>query len=306
MARYLSPKIDIVFKRIFCEHPHILKSFLNAILPLVEDHQIVELTYLPAEQVPQIPEFKNTIADVKCKDQQGNIFVVEMQVQWTTNFNKRLLYGASKTYTRQLKRGEDYHALRPVFGISLIDGIFEKKTDKWYHHYHLAHANDPDKTIDEIQLLFIELPKFQAKTFTEKKLQALWLRVMAELGETTEHIPEEWLEVPEIKEAIHLAEESAYTSRELEHYDKYWDVVSVQKTLMFDAELKGEERGEKRGLVKGKKIGFDEGKISEKIIVAQKLLSRGIPMSEIVGITELSLEKIKALAKSTRRVENAT
>lgn len=30
MSRYLDPKADVVFKRIFGEHPHLLKNFLNA------------------------------------------------------------------------------------------------------------------------------------------------------------------------------------------------------------------------------------------------------------------------------------
>ena len=77
MPRYLDPKSDLVFKKIFGEHPHLLKSFLNAILPLPDDRQIVELEYLPSEQVPTIPEFKRTIVDVKCRDQQGQIFIVE-------------------------------------------------------------------------------------------------------------------------------------------------------------------------------------------------------------------------------------
>ena len=68
---YLDPKADIVFKRIFGEHHRILKSFLNAPLPLNEDGQIVSLEYLTPEQAPEIPEFKNTIVDVRCKDAKG-------------------------------------------------------------------------------------------------------------------------------------------------------------------------------------------------------------------------------------------
>ncbi|MDR0395219.1 MAG: Rpn family recombination-promoting nuclease/putative transposase, partial [Tannerella sp.] len=34
MARYLDPKNDLIFKRIFGEHPHLLVSFLNALMPL--------------------------------------------------------------------------------------------------------------------------------------------------------------------------------------------------------------------------------------------------------------------------------
>ena len=42
MSRYLDPKADVVFKKVFGEHPHLLISFLNAILPLPDDGQIIE------------------------------------------------------------------------------------------------------------------------------------------------------------------------------------------------------------------------------------------------------------------------
>ena len=65
MSRYLDPKADVVFKRIFNDHPKLLQNFLNALLPLSPEEQIVSLEYLPSEQVPQIPTFKRSIVDVK-------------------------------------------------------------------------------------------------------------------------------------------------------------------------------------------------------------------------------------------------
>ena len=76
MSRYLDPKADVVIKKIFGDHPHILISFLNAVLPLSSEQAIVELASLPSEQVPSIPEFKRTIADVTCKDKHGRVFIV--------------------------------------------------------------------------------------------------------------------------------------------------------------------------------------------------------------------------------------
>ncbi len=71
MARYLDPKTDVVFKKIFGQHPHLLKSFLNAVLPLTADSMIQSLEYLSSEQVPQIPTFKYTVVDVLCRDIKG-------------------------------------------------------------------------------------------------------------------------------------------------------------------------------------------------------------------------------------------
>ena len=49
MSRYLDPKADIVFKKIFGDHPHLLISFLNAVLPLEPDQLIVELPKFPVQ-----------------------------------------------------------------------------------------------------------------------------------------------------------------------------------------------------------------------------------------------------------------
>jgi predicted transposase/invertase (TIGR01784 family) len=125
MSRYLDPKTDIVFKKIFGQHPHLLKSFLTAVLPLPENGLIDSLEYLPSEQVPQIPSFKYTIVDVRCTDQQGRTFIVEMQIQWTTSFKQRMLFNASKAYVNQLEKGEHYHLLRPVYGLALINTNFD-------------------------------------------------------------------------------------------------------------------------------------------------------------------------------------
>jgi predicted transposase/invertase (TIGR01784 family) len=130
MTRFLDPRTDIVFKRIFGEHPEILCEFLNGMLPFEDDSEfIVSLEYLPGEQVPDIPLFKNSIVDVRCKDAGGRQFIVEMQMAWTNAFLQRVLFNASKAYVRQLEKGENYEALCPVYGLSLLDDTFDKDSE---------------------------------------------------------------------------------------------------------------------------------------------------------------------------------
>jgi len=52
---YLDPKNIFVFNRIFDGNPDILKSFLNAFLPLEEDSLIENLEYLSHKQFPERP-----------------------------------------------------------------------------------------------------------------------------------------------------------------------------------------------------------------------------------------------------------
>ncbi len=308
MSRYLDPKADIVFKKIFGEHPHLLKSFLNAMLPLADDRQIVELEYLAAEQIPVIPDFKRTIVDVKCRDQQGQIFIVEMQVEWGKYFMQRLLFGCSQAYVKQLRPGEHYHLLNPVYGLALIDSIFDKDTPDWYHHYGLVKLDNPEQEIiNGLTLVFVELPKFKVSTPEDKKLKILWLRFMRELNEQTKEVDPALLAVAEIKEAVGLAEEAAYTEAELNDYEAYWKQVSSDKTLHLEAQERGKAEGKAEGLleglIKGKAEGKAEGKVEGKvegkaeglIEMAQKMKRAGMDFSLISQLTGLSIEQIELL-----------
>ena len=40
MAKCLEPKADLTFKKVFGEHPDLVMSLLNALLPLSEDQTI--------------------------------------------------------------------------------------------------------------------------------------------------------------------------------------------------------------------------------------------------------------------------
>ena len=205
--RYLDPRNDLVFKRIFGEHPHILLSFLNALLPLEPDEMIVSLEYLPAEQVPQLPLLKNTIVDVRCRDQRGRQFIVEMQMVWTDAFMHRVLFNASKAYVRQLEKGEQYELLQPVIGLSLLDDVFDDESDEYYHHYRLVNVERPARVIEDLQLVFVELPKFNAAK-VPRDLRRMWLRFLRETGETKAPAAQEQMEAefaaaaPEIFERL--------------------------------------------------------------------------------------------------------
>ncbi len=264
MGKYLDPKSDLVFKKIFGQHPHLLKSFLNAVLPLPDNAQIIELEYLPHEQIPAIPVFKRTIADVKCKDSQGKIFIVEMQIEWTDSFMQRLLFGVAQAYVKQLNAGEAYHLLNPVYGLGLINSVFDHETPEWYHHYGLVKLTKPqEEIIKGLSLIFVELPKFQPNSTTDKKLKILWLRFMREISSSTREVDQALKDIPEINEALHLAEEAAYTPAELDAYEDYWKQVRSEKTLQEESFLKGESKGIIATARKMKAKGIDFVTISE-------------------------------------------
>lgn len=291
MSRYLNPRSDLVFKKIFGERKHLLISFLNSLLPLPANGLIKSLDYLPVEQIPTIPVLKRTIVDVKCIDQQGRTFIVEMQIEWTSHFMERMLFGASQAYVRQLGKGEGYAYLKPVYGLGLLGENFDKESNDFYHHYKIVNVEKPEREIKGLQFVFIELPKFKPVTHLEKKLQVLWLRFMSEINEDTKAVDPELLLIPEIKEAIELTEQSAYTPAELAAYDTYWDTVRTEKTLLEDKYQEGKAEGIEQGIDRGIKMGEQAALIK----IASTLLAEGTPTEKITHLTGLTESEIKEL-----------
>lgn len=291
VMRYLNPKADLTFKRVFGEHLDLAKSLLNALLPLTPDQEITELEYLPAELVPDNPLRKNSIVDVRCKDKLGRQFIVEMQMIWSPEFKQRVLFNASKAFVRQIGTGEEYDLLQPVYSLNLVNEIFEPDLKGYYHYYRMVHVENSDKVIDGLQLIFVELPKFTPHNYTEKKMQVLWLRYLTEIDESSREVPEELLANPEIKKAVTALEESAFTPAQLLGYEKFWDIISTEKTLINGGIRKGKEEGLAEGLAKGKAEGHKEAKQED----ARKMKALGLAPDMIAEITGLTFEEIDSL-----------
>ncbi len=97
------------------------------------------------------------------------------------------------------------------------------------------------------------------------------------------------LENPEVREAIEILQESAFTEQELETYDKYWDQVRTERTLIGDSFEKGIEKGEQIGLEKGMKLTLQtirlyqegntaetiSGQLNQPLSVIRQILSEG-------------------------------
>ncbi len=283
MAKYLNPKADLTFKKIFGEHPNLVISLLNALLPLKEDEYVESIEYWPAEKIPRRTEAeKNSIVDVCCRDNKKREFIVEMQMTWTESFKKRVLLNASKAYVAQSEVGEPYQLLQPVYALNFVNAPMNLGVDGYYHHYQLVHQEKSDEVIDGLQLVFIELPKFQPQTFSEKKMQVLWLRFLTEINENTLEAPDELLENPEVREALKIVEVAAYTPEEMRAYDKFWDAISTRKTEIYDYE---------------QKLLQAEAKLKQKDLeTARRMKNKGYAVEDIVEITGLTAAEIEGLS----------
>ena len=200
-------------------------------------------------------------------------------MEWSDAFQQRVLFNASKLYVSQAKKGGKYSELQPVYSLNLVNDIFAHDTPDFIHNYRIVHDKDSNKVIEGLHFTFIELPKFTPHSIADKRMMVLWLRFLTEINSNTKEIPADLLNDPEIGKAVEELEISGFSDAELRAYDKFWDSVSVERTLIDDSYQKGKE----------------EGMNLRSLEIARKMLAKGIDEVSIMDMTGLTAEEIKLL-----------
>ena len=281
MAKYLNPKVDLTFKKIFGEHPNLVKSLLNALLPLPEGMEIVKVEYLTSENVPENPAKKYSIVDVRCTDNHGRGFIVEMQSYWNKEFFSRTLFNAASMYTKQLAKGNPFERLKEVYALALVnDEAFNYDGDSGYmQEFYITNKNHPEDIHHDLSLIFVELVKYRPADRGSRAIKDLWLRFLTEINEQTEKVDDVLLENPEISQALNIVERSAYTDADMYAYEDYLLEVMTQRNSMKS------ERAE----------GREEGAQSEKLETAKRMKAKGFDNSTIAELTQLPINEIAKL-----------
>ena len=95
---------------------------------------------------------------------------------------------------------------------------------------------------------------------------------------------------------------SGFTDAELRAYDKFWDSVSVERTLLDDRYQKGKEEGIAEGMEKGRAEGMEKGMSQRSREIARKMLAKGLDDTTIMEMTGLSLDEIRLLKSQMNRI----
>ncbi|MFB2897555.1 Rpn family recombination-promoting nuclease/putative transposase [Aerosakkonemataceae cyanobacterium BLCC-F50] len=287
--RFISPKVDYAFKKIFgsSQSQEILISFLNAII--YEGEKVIQsLTIVNPYNPGQILSLKETYLDVKAILNDGSIVLIEMQIARVSAFSKRIIYNLGKAYTNQLGIGENYLSLTPVIGVTITDFIlfnetpdvitefvFQEKTKKFPY---------PDA---ELQMIFIELPKFKKKLSELTSLSERWIYFIKEAA-TLDEIPQTLGEVSEIELALNIANQANLTVEELEVVERRAMMLQDEKGRLTYAKEEGREEGRKEGEQQGK----------SRLIIRQ-LKKRFGEISEAITsqIENLSIQYLESLGE---------
>ena len=246
---YYDPKTDIVFKKIFGEHKNLTISLLNAVLKLEGDDQISDVEYLPSEIIPLTDGKRRSVVDVKCKVSDQIYFIVEMQMYWSADFLRRVMYNCSKLYATLYNEGVRYYKMKKIFAINILNDVYQTKNTNNYHRYTMSEVDNPESVIPGFEVVCIELPKFKPQDKAQGKMLRLWQSFLTSInaGVDAESIPQELMENSETKQALELCQN--LTEEERRAYDSFWDLES----LNIDRENTVKEMGRAEGRAEGAK-----------------------------------------------------
>lgn len=275
---FINPKTDFAFKKIFGseQSKDILISFLNALLyngnSVIQDLEILN-PYL----APKIRGIKDTYLDVKARIMGNKTVIIEMQVLNVEGFEKRILYNAAKAYSIQLDAGEDYTRLNPVIALTITDFEMFPHLDKVISRFILKEKEFLiDYLIDDIELVFVELPKFNKEQEELETLTDKWIYFIKS-ARTLQSVPETMEVVPEIKKAFEVANQANLTREELEDLQHREIYIHDQRNAI--------------------KKALRQGRRESQVEIAKRLLDV-LDEETISQTTGLSIEEIQALKRS--------
>ncbi|MDX8430333.1 MAG: Rpn family recombination-promoting nuclease/putative transposase [Candidatus Algichlamydia australiensis] len=287
MHKYLDPKNDIAFKKIFGEEKNkeIPIDFLNSALSLEGKDRIIDLEFLNPVQPPEIAAKKESIVDVLVRDDNGFRYIIEMQVAKIPGFEKRAQYYAAKTYCTHFNSGGEYKELKKVVFLAITDYVlFPEKDD--YKSMHLTiDTKTGENDLQDFSFTFVELPKFTKKEHELKTVEEKWyyfLKTAPEFNDVSEVL----VAHSEIAQAYKILDRFNWTDQELMIYDR---------VIMANIDAKAKLRGARE---EGLAEGIEKGEKKKAMEIAKSLLKEGLAISMVIKSTGLQKEEVEKLASA--------
>ena len=276
-------KNDYAFKRIFGheDSKDILARFLSVVLkvPIEAD----ELTLIQTELSPEFVADKSSVLDVQVR---RSAFHEKMNVEMQRrndkgNIGRRILYYWGRSFTGELKSGQDYLELPRQISIVIADfDVFEWKDPAKFHGvFHIREQDEGLLFSEALEIHVLELPKLRNQPLKENwSALECWLLYLDNMeGEIMERAA---AQEPMIQRAMTV--EDAFMKIESE---RYLYELREKGRRDFDSAIRA---AEKRGELRGEKRG--------KLEDARAMLAEGLSLELTAKITGLSPEELKTLS----------
>lgn len=273
----------------------VLEGLLTVLLN--EPIHIVEILESEGNQQRENEKFNRV--DIKAKNSQDEIIIVEVQNTREIYYLERILFGVAKAITEHIELGNLYSEVKKIYSISILYFDLGKGNDYLYHGQNTfvgVHTGDfLEVTTKEKDAIVHKLP---SEIFPEYFL----IRVN-EFNKVAVTPLEEWIEyfksgiirpdtkAPGLEEARRKLVYYNMDKAEQLAYDEHVNALMIQNDVLSTAAMEGREEGRQEGREEGRQ----EGRQEEKIENAKTMKSLNISADIIHQVTGLPLEEIDRL-----------
>ena len=237
--------------------------------------------------------------DIKAKDSNGSIIIVEVQLTTQLFYLERILYGVAKAITEHIFLGQRYSNVKKVYSINILYFDLGKGADYLYHG---GNTFVGVHTGDTLQINVKEDNVIKMKT-PEEIFPEYYLIRVNEFNDIATTPMEEWLDylkngrikddttTPGLAEAREKLLYMQMSRADQLAYERHLDAMAVQSDAFDAARIEGRAEGLEVGRAEGKAEGMSE----RTIAIARNLKEMGLAMDDIMKATGLMEGEIEQL-----------
>ena len=268
---------------------------LEGLITVLLGEKITIVELLESEGNQETEDDKFNRVDIKAKDSNGSIIIVEVQLTTQLYYLERILYGVAKAITEHISLGQRYSNVKKVYSINILYFDLGKGADYLYHGRNTFVGVH---TGDTLQINVKENNVLKMKTPEEVFPEYYIIRVN-EFNDMATTPIEEWLDylkngrikddttTPGLAEAREKLQYMQMSRADQIAYERHLDALAVQSDAFDAARIEGH--------AEGRAVGIEEGRAKEKHDIARNLRSLGVTLNDISKATGLTAEEIEAL-----------
>ncbi|MBP5442570.1 MAG: Rpn family recombination-promoting nuclease/putative transposase [Treponema sp.] len=290
----LNPRIDSTFKALFTQPTEESRNALHSFLEAATERKIksVELT---ANEAPAAFENQRGVSyDILCIFDDGKPANLEMMAfNQQYNYGKRAEYQVARLETTYLKKGDTWEKAPKVYQITVLDFVYDKKTDAAVSRYAMR-TTDNRELSDTLNVIFIELPKVTKLENSIEKNTALenWAIFLKD----ADNPKKTWIiqKLTETEAGLMNAKQSLSSISA----DRDLWVEQFRQEIHERDYRSGIAAAEDRGIAIGEKRGEERAKLE----AARNMLMEGVPVDKIASWQALPIETVQQLAAKLQPV----
>ena len=271
----------------------ILEGFLSELL--FTDIRILEILESESNQETQASKFNRV--DIKVKDGDQRILIIEVQYSRELDYLQRMLYATSKVIVEHFPRGASYSDVEKVISVNILHFDLGKGDDYIYHGTtsFIGLHNHTELYLSAEQKQLYTQTRTVADLYPE-----YYLIELRNFDNIAKNSLDEWvyfLKNEEIKtdfkaKGLEEAQEALdilkMPSAERRAYEHYQEQLHFEASMYESTYVLGKLEGEQKGRVEGKQEGIYETKRQTVLLAHQQ----GVTIDAIAAITQLAEDEV--------------